>query len=268
MNVILGTAFGYSKDDLSLQVFIKSWKKYCQNEKLYLVVSPNIDKETYNWFLSYGIKLFFFTEAHFIPTSINDTRFYKYIDILLEDNEIDNVFLTDTRDVFFQGNIFDKIDSNGLHVFLEDSRWTCGSQEFNAGIIKTLFGLETLFELFYSEIICSGTILGDKKSILKHLMIMISQRPLDKIISDYNSGVKVSGLDQGIHNFILHKNMISHIKHKNGEGVGTLAILPTSDIAVEETGLISVYGKTPPIIHQWDRHKILCDHLSSLYGDK
>jgi len=268
MNLILGTAFNYSKNDLGLKIFVKSWKKYCPEEKLMLVVSPNIDLETYMWFFENDIEVLFFTAGHYIPTSINDTRFYKYIDVLLEKNNIANVFLTDTRDVVFQGNLFKEINEKGLHVFLEDHRWTCGSQPFNECMISTVFGEEEVKKLYNSRIICSGTTLGDRNSILEYMMVLINQRSMNQIIDHHINGIKISILDQGIHNYILHNNIIKHTQHENGDGVGTIALTPKDDIKVLSDGRIETYGFIPSIIHQWDRHKFLIEHLSSTYCDK
>ena len=54
----------------------------------------------------------------------------------------------------------------------------------------------------------------------------------------------------------------------NGIGVGTLCLCPPTDLQILDDGRVSVYGRIPSIIHQWDRHNLtphLINHYSDLY---
>ena len=42
-NVILGTAWKYKKELVA--IFVESWKRYCADTKLILLVEPDIDQD-------------------------------------------------------------------------------------------------------------------------------------------------------------------------------------------------------------------------------
>jgi hypothetical protein len=75
------------------------------------------------------------------------------------------------------------------------------------------------------------------------------------------------GIDQAWHTYILHNNLIENIKHKNGDVVGTFAIVNDEDIDIKEN-LIEVYGKPPCVVHQYDRHQKLIDFLNEKYSQE
>ena len=97
-NVILGTAWGYKFDQVA--VFVESWKRYCSHTKLILLIEPDVKQEKYEWLLDMGVDVRFFTAGYFVPSAIHNTRYFKYLDILLENrSKFTRVFLTDVRDV-------------------------------------------------------------------------------------------------------------------------------------------------------------------------
>jgi hypothetical protein len=54
-NVILGTAWGYKVD--LIKVFVESWKKYCTNTRLILLVEPDVSEEKFNYLIDSGVDL-------------------------------------------------------------------------------------------------------------------------------------------------------------------------------------------------------------------
>ena len=263
-NIILGAACGYDHIDLGL--FVETWKRYCPENEMWLVFDSNVSSTTINWMKERDVKCFFFTSSKFIPTQVNSSRYYKYLDILLENQSIINrVFLTDTRDVFFQANIFDEIQESGLHVFLEDYRWVCGKQHSNSLWLKTNYGDEVLEELYDKNIICSGTTLGDADSIITYIKTLIQEYPLERMIEFYNTDTFTTGLDQAHHNYIFHNNLLPHTQHQNGEGVGTICLTPKEDVEILDDNRVRVYDKIPSVVHQYDRHPELANYLRRKY---
>jgi hypothetical protein len=263
-NIILGAACGY--DHIDLRLFVETWKRYCPENEMWLVFDSNVSQTTINWMKERSVKCFFFTSSKFIPTQVNSSRYYKYLDILLENQSIINrVFLTDTRDVIFQGNIFNEISESGLHVFLEDSGWTCGKQSLNNLWIKTSYGNKILEELYDKNIICSGTTLGDIDNVITYIKTLIQEYLLERMIEFYNDDTFTTGLDQGHHNYILHNNVLLHTQHQNGEGVGTLCLTSQENVKILDDNRIQVYDKIPSVVHQYDRHPEIATHLRKTY---
>ena len=257
-NVILGTAWKYKKELVA--IFVESWKKHCADTKLILLVEPDIDQDKYDWLVDMGVDVQFFTAGYFVPSAIHNTRYFKYLDILLENRDkYHRVFLTDVRDVALQGNIFDEIQDPGLSCFMEDPAWTC-EERFNKYILTTNYGEAVAKEFEDKRIICSGTTLGDTENVIQYIVTLMNERGLEKM-------VKAGGIpdEQAPHNYIFHKDKLPHVKQENGDGVATICLTHPDQIKILESGHVSVYGKIPAVIHQWDRHPNLIEHYKRLY---
>jgi len=260
-NLILGTAWGYHVDQI--KVFIESWKKYCHDTRLIMLVEPDVAPEKFEYLADNDVDIRFFTAGYFIPSAIHNTRYFKYLDILLEGRGYyDRVFLTDIRDVALQGNVFDEVgaDANGdLHAFMEDPDWTC-DERFNKHILTSNYGEKVAAEFKDKRIICSGTTLGSADMITQYIVALMNERSLEKM-------VKAGGIpdEQAPHNYLFHKDKLPNTKHENADGVATICLTHPDQIKILPDGKVSVYGKTPAVIHQWDRHPNLVEHYNKLY---
>jgi len=249
-------------------IFVESWKRYCaDNTEMIMLVEPDVAQDKLNYLLDSGVDVRFFSAGYFIPSAIHNTRYFKYLDILLEERgQYGRVFLTDVRDVAFQGNVFDQIvaqaNQSDLFVFQEDPRSNC-SERFNKYVLTSNYGEDVAAELADCRILCSGTTLGGQEEIIQYIVTLMNQRDVDKM-------QKLGGIpdEQGPYNYIFHKNLLPHVQCENGDGVGTLCLTPPNDLRVLEDGRVSVYGRLPAVIHQWDRHNQtphLINHYSNLY---
>jgi hypothetical protein len=118
-------------------------------------------------------------------------------------------------------------------------------------------------ELEPNRILCSGTTLGSQEMMIQYIVTLMNQRDIKKMM-------EVGGIpdEQGPYNYIFHKNLIPHTKLENGTGVGTLCLVHPNQLKVLDDGRVTVYGKLPSVIHQWDRHNQiphLINHYSNLY---
>ena len=258
-NVILGTAWGYPVD--AIRVFVESWKRYSSQHRLIMLVEPDVPPEKFDYLADSGVDVRFFTAGYFVPSAIHNTRYFKYMDILMESRGFFNrVFLTDVRDVAFQGDIFAEIDQPGLHCFMEDPDWTC-DERFNKYILTSNYGEEVAAEFADKRIICSGTTLGDADDVLNYIVALMNERDLEKMM-------KVGGIpdEQAPHNFIFHRDKLPHTKQENADGVATICLTHPNQIKILDDGRLSIYGKTPAIVHQWDRHPNLVEHYNKIYS--
>lgn len=265
-NLILCTGWSYKVDLIA--VFVESWKKYLANDsEMIMLVEPDIKQDKLNYLLESGVDVRFYTAGYFIPSAIHNTRYFKYLDILLEARgQYDRVFHCDVRDVAFQGNIFEEIqpgpDQVDLFVNEEDPRANLG-ERFNKYILTTNYGEAVAKELEPNRILCSGTTLGSQEMMIQYIVTLMNQRDIKKMM-------EVGGIpdEQGPYNYLFHKNLIPNTKLENGIGVGTLCLCPPDDLKILEDGRVSVYGRIPSVIHQWDRHNAtphLINHYSNLY---
>ena len=265
-NLILCTGWSYKTDLVA--VFIESWKKYQKaTADMIMLVEPDIKQDKLNYLLEAGVDVRFYTAGYFIPSAIHNTRYFKYLDILLEERgQYDRVFHCDVRDVAFQGDIFEEVQPKegevDLFVNEEDPRANLG-ERFNKYILTTNYGEAVAKELEPNRILCSGTTLGSQESMISYIVTLMNQRDIKKMM-------EVGGIpdEQGPYNYLFHKNLIPHTKLENGIGVGTLCLVPPDDLKVLEDGRVTVYGRIPSIIHQWDRHNLdphLINHYSNLY---
>lgn len=265
-NLIICTGWGYKVDLVA--VFVESWKKYMSDVNMIMLVEPDIKQDKLNYLLEAGVDVRFYTAGYFVPSAIHNTRYFKYLDILLEERgNYDRVFHCDVRDVAFQGNIFDEVPAPtdgtaDLFVNEEDPRANL-TERFNKHILTTNYGEAVAKELGPNRILCSGTTLGSQEMMIQYIVTLMNQRDIKKMM-------EVGGIpdEQGPYNFLFHKNLIPHTKLENGIGVGTLCLVPPSDLNILEDGRVTVYGKIPSVIHQWDRHNQiphLINHYSNLY---
>jgi hypothetical protein len=265
-NLILCTGWGYKVDLIA--IFVESWKKYQKaTADMIMLVEPDIKQDKLNYLLDSGVDVRFYTAGYFIPSAIHNTRYFKYLDILLEERgQYNRVFHCDVRDVAFQGDIFEEIqatpDQVDLFVNEEDPEVNLG-ERFNKYILTTNYGEAVAKELEPNRILCSGTTLGSQEMMIQYIVTLMNQRDIKKMM-------EVGGIpdEQGPYNYIFHKNLIPHTKLENGTGVGTLCLVHPNQLKVLDDGRVSVYGQIPSVIHQWDRHNQiphLINHYSNLY---
>jgi hypothetical protein len=207
--------------------------------------------------------------ASAVRCQIHNSRYFKYLDYLYEigPSKYSHVFLTDLRDVFFQGDIFD-FSSEYLTCYLEEDGVSIGAERFNALWIKNLFGASVLDELAAFPVSCCGTVLGPYSLVLRYL----------EQIADFQYASRLEKLgefsytphDQGIHNYIIRKtSLVEYVRFaKNGEsGVATLGYVNQKDIDYDSVSQIySLRESIPHVIHQYDRIESIRDEINLRYG--
>jgi hypothetical protein len=244
-NLILGTAFGYGPNQI--EVFVKSLRKY-SNSQVMLVVD-SLSEELTNFLTDYNIS----TYLH--PVDLTNIRVSEIFNIrhkcyrnILEYNflDVDRVFISDVRDVVFQGDPFGHVTDTDLEFFLEPKQ--IKDCEFNSKKIKKLYGNKFLSEIGDKEISCAGTTIGTREGILKYLDKMLLELNRLRIQNDAFAD------DQAVHNYLIYNNYFpNHKKYNTGYGpVSTLHHL-REGIFNNQGQVINIDGTVVPIVHQWDR---------------
>lgn len=200
--------------------------------------------------------------ASFLNLSILRFAFYRKF-LLRHPGEYRSVFLTDLRDVCFQGNPFVKTFPGDLRVFLEEPGHTLGSCAVNSRWLTELYGREVLGELSQKPIICSGTILGDYDRILGYLdAFLLSLRDAKSVMR--------MGMDQGIHNYIVHRGLVDPVLCcKNGASeILTMGHMKPENLPVRDARgfLLDEQGEPYAVLHQFDRHEKVRQEILSTYN--
>ncbi len=174
--------------------------------------------------------------------------------------DYDRVMLADSRDVFFQADPFSWEMSPGVHCVLEEPQVRIGHCRLHRLWLGCQFGRAFVEQHAEKTASCSGTTFGDSTGILEYLAQMTA------VIMQARNLAKISGGDQGIHNFLLIQNKLKRvIVHPNRLGpVLTMGVMRTGDFQVNSEGLVlNENGSVPPVLHQYDRISELKQHLMS-----
>jgi hypothetical protein len=256
--VILGAVSGYAWPDLT--AFVDSWGRHARAARL-ILFCDRLAPGTLAELEARGV-----TCEPFAPwpgRSINVQRFGLYAGWLEAHPEADHVLLTDVRDVIFQGDPFARPLPGALTAALEDPLGTLGSDGANAVWLRALAGPPTWWRLAGKPISCSGTVLGPRAAIQHYLAVMeetLAQAPF--------GDPQLNGIDQGAHNLLLYTGLVPDVHWlANGDLIYTVGYLLPDELHVNADGdIIAPDGRVPTIVHQYDRHALLRDHVARRYG--
>jgi hypothetical protein len=173
-------------------------------------------------------------------------RFVAYMQYLKQ-FEYNKVFMCDSRDMLFQGNIFDYNFKEDIVVFKEINK--VKDNNIAKGWLNAFDDLEVRETIANSYNICLGTLLGSYSGVLKFIPPF-----LDKMFS---SGLPLN-YDQIIYNYLIHTNAIEGLTHQYQDNHGPVATIGDQDahktVSVKENGTVVIDDTyIPLVVHQWDR---------------
>ncbi len=169
--------------------------------------------------------------------------------------------IADVKDVVFQRDPFDLPLEAPLQCFLESRRYRVGTCPINRALVETACGSEALEEIAAEPISCSGVTMGSYPAMLEYLRLMTES--LRRLRRQYG------GIDQGIHNVLLHTGRIPGAKPiENGAGaVATLGYVRPEEMHFDSAGwLLGTDGSIVPVLHQYDRHPDLQGQILNRYA--
>jgi hypothetical protein len=178
-------------------------------------------------------------------------HYYRYLTVNAP--AADQIMISDLRDVVFQRDPFEA-RVTGLEVYLEEDHIRLGHDHFNTSWMRDLYGPTTITAFRNSPISCSGTVMGDRESMLSYLTEMMMEinwrrRPLGPH-------------DQAVHNRILQAKRLANVTVvPNGSGrvltMGGMASYATAD----DGAILNADRSIPAVLHQYDRHPELAERF-------
>lgn len=174
------------------------------------------------------------------------------------------VFVADTRDVIFQGDVFEKYsDVQNFLGYVTEGEFIKNCP-INYGWLANLFGKDVAEKLKNEEIICAGTILGTVNEV-----ICFSEKML-QVINNRNSS---QFMDQGVENYLVREKLlpienIIEINCEHGNIITAGYFFNKNPIKIENEKILRGDGGIPAAVHQYDRQKVLKELANKIYRDK
>lgn len=251
-NLIMGLAFGYNVDQL--KPFVLSLRHHYQDNALFIV--SEITPELQQFFDANSIRIHV-TKTPLARNTCQAARYPIYLKCIEQYYpDIDNVLLTDIRDVVFQANPFTEYPKNKLEFFAEAEIFR--NCIYNGPWVSKVYGDARLAEIADQSIVCGGTTMGNKEGIVDYLTAMI-----DEVQRIHNSGrILEYGDDQPVHNHIVYSDRFKYA-NINHNGAGPISTMHyAGSLKFDRKGyLLDNNDKIVPVVHQYDR----CGPMSLLF---
>lgn len=288
-NKILGMATGPAYTFDKLVLFCKSVRKSGFGGKVLIGISKlkySENRRRIKMFKKFNITGVYLEGVKGGGWGQSICRYYAYMKMVeMFASEHDMILLSDVRDVFFQdpflsspfGSRHFLNDSTNILLFneglndLSKEKATLRTTKINYRWLKNIYGIKEAEMLGHNPVLCSGTTIGTKLSMIYYTRAMLYEGYLclkrnPERYDGRRGHVCSGGADQGFHNYLFWNNLlVGATMVQNAAGpVYTIGIfrgkpVRSLDFERSESGeIISPSARGPqhpvPVIHQWDRH--------------
>lgn len=251
---VMGYATGYAAADLV--PFVASLRGCFDGE---IILAADDRSDIHALFAKYDV-----TAAAPLPTGPGSphpvmARFAAYEAWLSARPGLKTVLLTDVRDVIFQSDPFVR-PADGLEVFIESEGATLKDHRFDQKYLKALVGPAVAARIDDCPCLCVGTVFGAASAVsrLCKAILLLAAIPRSEIGG-------IFGADQAACNLAIHLGLIEADIRPNYDRVATIG--DRAQPTLRPDGLIAnPDGSISPIVHQYDRHKVLADAVSRQWG--
>ena len=263
-NLVLAAAVGYKFNQI--EFFIKSLRKFYKERIVFLISKKDVElKKTLIEF-----------DCESIVTNINkkEIQFKRYSIFLeyLKKREFENILLCDSRDIYFQSNPFEFNYKGSINFFLEDKK--IKDCPYNSNWMLKTYGNDIYKDISDKIILCSGTVLGNKKKIIEYLNLITryisiyKYKKKIKYLITFRPDPEGRGCDQAHANYLIHNSKINNFElYTNGKGPVATVFYLKKIIFDKNSFLINDDGKPYKIVHQydkrWDEFKKSVENLRS-----
>ena len=241
-NLIFGMATGIYSNIKSMDTFIMSLRKYSKDK---VCIATDSNDETFvNFLKSFNVDVVYLKQK-ITAESVMYMRWILPKKVLNDYTDIENVILTDTRDVVFQDDPFKYLSGSDLDLSVE-TKQIKDCPNFNKPWVINLYGQEMYEKVKDNWILCAGVTAGKKQSILDLCTFMIDEHLRLKERFVDQAALNVFHAEGKLPKSALHytgDNFVATIGHSFGV------------TKINESGqLEGNNGIIPAIVHQYDRH--------------
>lgn len=283
VDLVIGMA--QNTDPKNIAVFCKSLRQVSSADVILFINEPIPDRHkaiaeaNKITLMGFSLDKYGNTRSSFHPSTLRWALFYDFFQPDSTRSKYRRVWLIDVRDSYFQSDPFEMLPAgeSALYTFNGVESITLGQCGWNSGWVKDCFGQAVLSEIASRNIICSGVTMGDTASVYAYLTVMD-----DVIMNKHKTTISQSakfpscernGVDQGVHNVIVHKRAqaLSRVKVKqwsqdDGPVINMQAkkgvVIGGSDKIVKNSR-----GGVAAVVHQYDRDDALQKYLFTKYVD-
>ena len=242
LNIVVSAAFGYQS--VVLYPFIRSLRKV-HKDRVAFLIRPNQVGEMEGFAKEHGVELVVCEHSWHAAPEIN--RYFAALDFLRRTQDVDGVFLTDSRDVIFQGSPF--LSGDYLYLYTEPVK--IRECPFNGNWIRHYYGDVVYEQIADNPVLCSGTTLGSYGRVLEYLEIMCAEMK-EKLSQNY---AYLVGADQGIHFYKFYTGGIpGAVVREHGYSEVQTLHYEKKFLFSKDGFLLNVDGSVVPVVHQYDRH--------------
>lgn len=268
-NLVLGLAKGYNW--YIVEPFVRSFIKNVSNADMVLFM------ENYSDFTRFQLEQV--KDKPFggkiiiepVPSELNsmhpaNSRWKIFADYIKNlDDKYEQILVSDTRDVIFQGNVFECFkDQKNYLCYAEDfgdvgGKICCGVHDW----IEEGFGKEEAAKMDDKNCICPGTVIGTATE-----MQIFAQAMWDNI----PAGADFYGLDQALQIYIVYNDLVS-VKNEifsdccSGDILSSEWFHTLNSIKVDGENILRGDGKIPALVHQYDKHPETTKFVNEVHRD-
>eukprot|EP00771_Trimastix_marina_P001526 gnl/Trimastix_PCT/2605.p1 GENE.gnl/Trimastix_PCT/2605~~gnl/Trimastix_PCT/2605.p1 ORF type:complete len:356 (+),score=22.02 gnl/Trimastix_PCT/2605:57-1124(+) len=265
-DVVMGLAKGIQFP--FLQRFLQSIRRFAPLAKIVIW----IDKESYTREISDLVALTK-TEAILMdpsdlptpwatmhPSSYRYLLYQQYFNKSSpSNNHPQRVLLLDARDCVFQMNPFEYLNEDAFYAFLERRGRSISQCGWNRGWVADCFGNSVANSIGDKTICCSGTSGGSWEAVKRYVDLQVGE-----LLS--RQSCERNGVDQGVHNVLVHTNKITPLRIIANEDGPIAQMQEIHEVKLDLYGrLVNGQGKPYAIIHQYDRFPKLVKILDGMY---
>lgn len=259
-NLVMGVAKGYGWD--MLEPFVTSFEKNCPSAELVLFVD-DISEFTRDRLQCAERVRVVDVPAQYKDVLIIHTRWKMCADFLEQCGaNYEQAFITDVRDVIFQGDIFEPFKNFqswlGYATEADDIGGSKTGDKVDYEWLVSCFGKDEADSLLDKKIICCGTVIGTINEMKSFCHIMWEAL----------KGETTWGHEQAVMNYLVHKNLLpieNLLELDVDSAIFTAALTDNYFIRGDKI----FYGeRVPSVVHQYDRHNNLIKLVDEIYHDK
>jgi len=239
-NLIIGLAFGYNAQQI--QNFVLSFRQY--SDDAVLIISDNDTAEFTDFLNQYNVYNLVYNESALVMTA----RWELPRDALEEHFlDVENVILSDIRDVVFQDNPFNYLSGKDFD-FSSEPETVGGCTQHNSVWIRNIYGDAVLDEIKDQQILCCGVTAGKRSAVIELCNMLLEEA---KQVSQF--------IDQASLNVLYGRGCFPNSKVHLTGGPFVATMHHSKTLTFDRQGyLLGDNGKRVAIVHQYDR----CESMS------